>query len=326
MTHATSITAAHRASEVTFTPDGKKVAILSSAALTLDTLELFETETGNAVWKRRRLTSMDDVGTEPRPVRTTFCEDAGRLSLALSKEKLAILDATSGRVVMHRRIPAVVQGCQTHTCISPDGTRLGTARGRYLRVFDAVSGDKTLSLRTGAEDCKRLLFAPDGRGIATLGPDGRVHVWDAKSGRLLHTVQAPASTDSMVFGGCSHVLVTAGRHWVLQIWDVTSGRLSRQFDEVPPWSDKLIFGDRGRIALMASTDGTVRLWDVLYGQELSRLSIPDGHEAVAVNRDGTKLATVHHAKSVDIWSISAAPGAGTTDSWPAGSCGRCGWG
>jgi WD40 repeat protein len=75
--------------------------------------------------------------------------------------------------------------------------------------------------------------------------------------------------------------------------------------------------------LMASTDGTVRLWDLTAGHELTRLKTPAGHTAVAVDSDGTKVATVHHKKTVDIWPIAATPGTTTTDTEADGSCARC---
>lgn len=314
MTQASSCAASHRVSHVTFSPDGKSVAITSSSIG--DTLELFDIETGARRWKHSgRGAAFGEV---------TFSADGRLLAVGGSVPSIAILDTGDGRVVRRIRIRSGSQQWP-EAVVGPDGMRLAVALDRKVRVHDAISGDEILSLRLSA-DAGSVRYSPDGTRIATLGKDG-LHVWDAESGQAKATLPVHASTYDMAFGGCSHVLVTAGKDWVIRVWDVVSGVEFRQLDRV--WgTDWLTLSDDGggRVALIGCTDGTLRVWDVMAGRERTRLPIPRGLRVAAVNSDGTKLATGNSRKSVEIWSIATAPSAATADTAADRWCARCGAG
>jgi WD40 repeat protein len=153
-------------------------------------------------------------------------------------------------------------------------------------------------------------------------------VWDSASSQLQSRLHVPAKTNQMQFGGCSHVLVTAGSNdSVIRVWDVASGTLTGLCDTAPgtKW---LTLGDGcGRAALTSCTDGTLRVWDVPSGQERTRLPTPEGcWNAAVVNSDATKLATSNGTKSVEIWSIADVPAAVPADAPSDYWCPRCGAG
>jgi WD40 repeat protein len=335
---------------VVFSPDGKSVAIMSSHGFFVDTLQLFDIDSGTARWKHSA-----DVSA------VSFNADGSLLAVA-GDCKAKVLDADDGYVVMRCRVPG--DGYSgTQTSISPDGTSLTAVWGRVVRVYDVWSRDGAFGLREEtwsvplSASCYCLRYSPDGTLIATLGDgrrgpegpdplrsDGRrrsqarwkprrpsigIYVWDAASFQLQAMWRAPAETNQIQFGGCSHVLVTAGRDSVIRAWDVASGTLTALCDTAPDTAGTkwLTLGDgSGRVALTRCTDGTLRVWDVTTGLERTRLPTPQRFRLGAVNSDATKLATSSkRTKSVEIWSLAGgaqqqpAPDAAAPDYW----CPRC---
>jgi WD40 repeat protein len=212
MTQAISCVASHGVSGVMFSPDGQRIAIMSSGY----TLQLFDIESGAALWKHRGADVDIDVD---------FSADGARLSVGAGADKVRILDADDGRVMLRRRNPMGGPGTRL-TAISPDGTRLAATYSSYVWVYDVISRAEMQSFRLD-EICQILRYSPDGTRIVTLA-EGGIQVWDAASGHLQSTLRAPANTNSMEFGGCSHVLVTAGEDSIIRVWDIASGTKTRQ--------------------------------------------------------------------------------------------------
>jgi WD40 repeat protein len=306
MTQAISCVASHGVSGVMFSPDGQRIAIMSSGY----TLQLFDIESGAALWKHRGADVDIDVD---------FSADGARLSVGGGADKVRILDADDGRVMLRRRNPMGGPGTRL-TAISPDGTRLAATYSSYVWVYDVISRAEMQSFRLD-EICQILRYSPDGTRIVTLA-EGGIQVWDAASGHLQSTLRAPANTNSMEFGGCSHVLVTAGEDSIIRVWDIASGTKTKQLDP-GPFIDWLRLGDGcGRVALTVT--GMLRVWDVMTGHERILMDTPQPLRIAAVNSDGTKLATCSRRKSVQIWSIAATPALATADAAPDRWCLRCG--
>jgi WD40 repeat protein len=74
---------------------------------------------------------------------------------------------------------------------SPDGKLLATANGSSAIIWDAMTGEKLLTLTDANRDSYEVAgvtFSADGRRLATAG--GTANVWDAASGKLLLTLHA----------------------------------------------------------------------------------------------------------------------------------------
>jgi general transcriptional corepressor TUP1 len=204
----------------------------------------------------------------------------GRLLSVGGTGKATILDTGDGHVV--RRCGPTPNGqssLSTQAYISPDGTWLIRLFGHSRRVYEVRSGAERLRFRHKVR-CQGLRYSPDGTRIATLGfgKDG-IRVWDAASFRLqvartrpwfrprmrdgpiARLQDVPAETNRMQFGGCSHVLVTAGSNdSVIRVWDVASGTLTGLCDTGPDTKWLTLTDGCGRVALTSCTDGTLRVW------------------------------------------------------------------
>ena len=71
---------------------------------------------------------------------------------------------------------------------SPDGTRLASVSDfGTVKVWDATTGQETLTLKGHTSEAWSVAFSPDGQKLASASLDRSVKIWDA-------TPRSPAST------------------------------------------------------------------------------------------------------------------------------------
>src|SRR5262249_38639063 len=114
-----------------------------------------------------------------------------------------------------------------------------------------------------------VAFSPDGGSIASggesvaSGGEGRVKLWDTRTGRLIHDLP--------------------GHGFV--VWSVAFG------------------GPDGRWLASAGYNRSVRLWDVTTGQPIASTGHASDQRKLAFSPDGARLATVAEDHSISIWDI-----------------------
>jgi WD40 repeat protein len=152
--------------------------------------------------------------------------------------------------------------------LSPDGRRLVTAgRDEMPRWWDLRAGTNTLwSIET-----VRAVFSPDGRWVATVHPEGAIHVWSAED-------RAPQATlageefltgwADLVFSPDGRKLAVAYADHTIGLWDAERGKWQGRFTGHKQPVRSLAFSADSRTLASAGADSTLRLWNVATQQEL----------------------------------------------------------
>lgn len=117
-----------------------------------------------------------------------------------------------------------------------------------------------------------LTLRADGERVATADMQGRIRLWDAASGKLLHVLEGhPGWVRNLAFLDGDRLLSAGGNHGKLCVWEVSTGKLIREINEVSDatWPGSMaLSADGKRVALAGSHRQT--LVDLESGSVLKR--------------------------------------------------------
>jgi WD40 repeat protein len=182
---------------------------------------------------------------------------------------------------------------------SVNGSTFAVAGNKQVKVLHA----ETMTLQHTLQGSKPV-FSPDGNIIATSSPSHTVHLWDAQTGNLIHTLSGyGTATASVLFTPDSTTLLSnSGR--VVHIWYIKSGDLESLLEGHGKNILAMTLSPNGKMLATGSKDCSVRLWNTKTGDCLQMLG---GHSdevwGVAFSGDGKRLVSSDDGGTVLLWEV-----------------------
>jgi mono/diheme cytochrome c family protein len=174
----------------------------------------------------------------------------------------------------------------------------------------AIQREEQQPGHTGA--IRSLAAGPGGRFV-TGGEDRVALVWNDKLVPVRRLTGHTAEVTAVVFRNDREVL-TASADRSVRLWDITTGRMVRQFAGATDHLRALAVTPDGRTVFAAGDDRLVRGWDIASGQEVFVFS---GHVgpvlALAVDPSGGTLASAGQDGTVHRWELARGTDLGTFD-------------
>lgn len=157
-------------------------------------------------------------------------------------------------------------GVMQNVAFSGDGRILAFAPDRYaVTIFDLVDRAMLYDIETSFTGAvNTMTFSPDGFTLATGHYDGRVNLWDVRTGLLLVSFQTDEVIQSLAFSPDGRLLATGGsfKNNFVRLWSAGSGEQLRTLEGHTSGVTQLIFSPDSRYLVSASHDGVVRVWGI----------------------------------------------------------------
>ena len=228
---------------------------------------------------------------------TAFSPDGEFVASANDDGSVQLVFRLTGRTVAFLRPKGRAKSPRVRTlAFSPDGQMLATAgEDQLIHIWDVsqiadrdieadISGDRPVRTFNGHTDWViTLAFSPDSHTLATGGKDGKLYLWNLRTGdhRLLPRDEE-GQLWTVAFDPSGALLATGGDREHIDLWDVATGQRLRALRGHSRRIMSLTFNPEGTLLASSSADGTVRLWvvngtDLAYGATL--LGLADGWAA-----------------------------------------------
>jgi WD40 repeat protein len=203
----------------------------------------------------------------------------------------------------------------TSVSFSPDGRRIVSGSSdKTVKVWDAQTGQETLTFKGDSTYVLSVSFSPDGKRIVSGGYDSTVKVWDAQTGQETFTLKGHSDgVTSVSFSPDGKRIVSGSGDKTVKVWDAQTGQemltLRAQL-QVPaaaanPSSNTLAvisvsFSPDGKRIVSGDGDPTyggeepveIKVWDAQTGQETLTLKGHTGHvNSVSFSPDGKRIVS-----------------------------------
>jgi WD40 repeat protein len=151
----------------------------------------------------------------------------------------------------------------TSVRFSPDGKRIAIAGSeRVVLIIGAESGKE--EARVSPDEVVTnlaLAFSPTEALLATAGDDGKVHLWDTKTWKVVRTLAGhDGSIRAISFSSDGKRLATGSSDTTARLWEVGSGKELAAYPGHLGAVTGVSFSPDGRILATASHDRTGLLW------------------------------------------------------------------
>lgn len=245
----------------------------------------------------------------------TFSPDGQLLAAASEGGTVKIWDAATGEL---RRELEGHQSWAGSVAFHGDGRLLATGDWNgTVRIWDLRTDAAPKTLQAPEHQGKVascIAFSPDsaGRYLAAGYFDNRVEVWDIASKKVFRRLRGHTGyiTSVAFHPHDARRLASAGEDRAVRIWDVPAGREVLQLQGHIDICSGLAFRPDGDLLASASYDRTIRLWDatpLASNQRHELYTFPVASDvawAVAISRDGNRLAAADMSGEVHIWNAS----------------------
>jgi WD40 repeat protein len=131
-----------------------------------------------------------------------------------------------------------------------------------VKVWDAATGQETLTLKGHSSAVWSVSFSPDGERIVSGSSDNTVKVWNAETEQEAHTLKGHSGpVHSVSFSPDGERIVSGSSDNTLKVWDAETGQETLTLIGHAGLVRSVSFSRDGERIVSGSWDSTVKVWD-----------------------------------------------------------------
>lgn len=229
-------------------------------------------------------------------------------SWLLNKGVVGIIRLFDARTGARKR--AIDFGAKPITAVrfSPDARSLAAATwDSWLGLWDLTSNAEPVIAKVSPEDgayaaMQSLAYHPNGKRVAVAGKDGRVRVFDSKTGGVERSIQAHDQwANGVAWGPTGEWLATASSDQTLRFWGAKNTVAHSPVHSLTA----LAVSSDGATLASGSADGMVHLWSAgLADARRDRTDHKDTVYGLAFSRDGRRMFTGGWGGEIKAWDAA----------------------
>src|SRR5215471_14481898 len=179
-----------------------------------------------------------------------------------------------------------------------------------LTAISCLSGQAegtTRTLTRHGGEVLAVVFAPDGRLLASGSSDQTIRLWDPVTGEERKLLRGhTGAVRTLAFAAPNSQLLASGSaDGTVRIWDVAQGRESKTLSDRSGAIRAVAFAPDGQSLASVGDDGSLRLWDWKAGKETKATKSRKGMlSSVVFSPNGTALATGGSEALVYVWDVA----------------------
>lgn len=135
-------------------------------------------------------------------------------------------------------------------------------------------GSDSVNVLTGHSGPVLDLAWNGGKGLASVGADRKVLLWNALEGKLVHTLEAGFLVRALALSPDGKILAGVGDSVNIQLWDAEAGKPAKELKGHTDWIHCLCFSSDGKQFISGGYEGSAILWDVGAGAKIRDLPAP----------------------------------------------------
>jgi WD40 repeat protein/DNA-binding SARP family transcriptional activator len=272
-----------------------------------------------------------DPVAEPGEGLHTPADNASKAVAVSPDGSLFVTSPAPGRVTLWRASDQTVMGELRGPCgpvvslaWSHDGRLVAATGDARKTVVWKVETRKIAKLvgPAGPMGNQAVAFSPDDRLLGTAGIDGKLRLYEMRTGRQIAGVQVNGTLQDLDFSSNGELVAAAGLAGDIAIWNLARRKLERTIHH----KDAILsirFSPDGREIATGDLPGNVDFWDPATGRQVGQTLGGQNGDVLSVtfNPSGTEVVSTSSDGKLRLWDLASGkliggplPGA-DTDGW-----------